>query len=399
MTIRKTKKYAYNLAQPQLTWQIHHGDCLEVLKTLPSDAFDSVVTDVPYGLSQATNDHEFIMKVLQAWLTGNDITTKATGYAGEKWDGLCPSPNVWREVFRVLKPGGHMAVFAAPRTDDLVKIALRIAGFEIIDTISFVVKGGFPKGVDMGRALEQRYRKSGYVPPNDHRDIKSSFRNLRGSAFAKSLKREATPQRITTEIMQPSHPTACKWSDYHSHLKQAFQPITIARKPIWNNVQDNLIRYQVGALNIGATRIPVAENDNRLVSSQVPDASKLGRYPCNIVGDLGAENAAHFFNPYYIGSRTMPKERDRYMPAGEVNNHPTTKPIELLEWLIRLVTPVGGKVLDPYAGSGTTGIAAVRQGYQFVGIEIDSNYASIANKRITECKRRLAENDLKKDAA
>jgi site-specific DNA-methyltransferase (adenine-specific) len=389
MTIRSTKKCAKNLAQPQAKWTILEGDCEAVLKTLPSNSIDSVVTDAPYGMSQAANDPQQVAMIMQAWLNGNTPKISGCGYAGAEWDVLPPSPSIWREVFRVLKPGGYAAVFASSRTDDLTKLALRLAGFEINDTICFILKGGFPKYQDVGRALEKRLRKWGHHPDESHHEGRSTFRNLRGNAFKKSLMRQNTLKQIVAEVVEPSHDLSRKWMGYHTHLKSSHQPIVVAKKPVWSNVLDNVIRYGVGALNTDACAIPLPKNDNRLVSNLNSNASQKGRYPANVVGDLGSENEKYFVNAtYYIGKRTMPKDRDEYMPAGEINTHPTCKTLDLMDWLTKLVTPTGGKILDPFAGSGSTGISAIRQGFEFVGIELDSTYASIAKKRLEVCEER-----------
>lgn len=391
MKIRNTKKCANNLAEPKTKWTILEGDCEAVLKTVPSNSIDSVVTDAPYGMSQAANDPQQVAKIMQAWLNGETPKVNGGGYAGAEWDSLPPSPNIWREVFRVLKPGGYAAVFASSRTDDLTKMALRLAGFEINDTISFITKASFPRHQDIGRALETRLRKWGHRPDEGHKDGQQKLCDLHGNAYRDSIYRKGGRKHIIADIVKPSHDLSRKWSGYHTHLKSFHQPIIIAKKPVWSNVLDNVIRYGVGALNTDSCAIPLPENDNLLVSSLDSDAAKKGRYPANVVGDLGQENKKYFVNAtYYIGKRTMPKDRDEYMPEGEINTHPTCKTLDLMDWLTKLVTPTGGKILDPFTGSGSTGISAVRQGFEFVGIELDSTYASIAKKRLEVCEERHA---------
>src|SRR5690606_28891405 len=132
--------------------QIIHGDCLQVLRTFPSNTVDSVVTDPPYGLSREPD----IREVLEKWLAGEDYTHRGGGFMGKTWDSFVPGPSIWREVDRVLKPGGHALVFAGTRTQDLMTISLRLAGFEIRDVIEWLYFSGFPKSLDVSKAFDKR---------------------------------------------------------------------------------------------------------------------------------------------------------------------------------------------------------------------------------------------------
>src|SRR5690554_5640408 len=131
---------------------IYQGDCLEVLKTLPDNSIDSCVTDPPYGLSREPD----IVEVLTKWLDGEDYYHRGGGFMGKTWDSFVPGPSVWREVYRVLKPGAHVLCFAGTRTQDLMTISLRLAGFEIRDVIEWLYFNGFPKSLDVGKAFDKR---------------------------------------------------------------------------------------------------------------------------------------------------------------------------------------------------------------------------------------------------
>jgi DNA modification methylase len=369
-------------------WVMKQGDCLEVMKSLPDDNFDSVVTDPPYALSTTTNDPSFIPKLMTAWLDGKSIQSGSSGYGGAYWDALPVSPEIWKQVYRILKPGAYAAVFSAARTDDLTKLSLRLGGFEINDSIAFIVRDSFPKYQDVGRAIEKRLRSWGHKPDNDHEDTHTFGTSLKGSAIKESLYREKKMTKKERISIEPSTELSRQWSDHHTHLKSAYQPIILAKKPIWSDTVDNIMRYGVGALNIGKCRIPSADNQNSSFEDPRDSQHGIGKYPANVLGHLGEENEKYFLNPTnIIGHRTRPKDRDTYMPDGKVNDHPTVKPYELLEWLTCLVTPKGGTILDPFSGSGSTGIAAIRQGFGFTGIELSPHYHDIAESRLRECEK------------
>lgn len=135
-----------------MAWTVHQGDCVEVMRTMQDSSIDSCVTDPPYGLGDQPDMHE----VLRAWLDGEKAHVKGRGFMGASWDAFVPGPRVWREVLRVLKPGGLCLAFAGSRTYDLMTLALRLAGFEIRDTLMWVYGSGFPKGLDLSKAIDGR---------------------------------------------------------------------------------------------------------------------------------------------------------------------------------------------------------------------------------------------------
>jgi site-specific DNA-methyltransferase (adenine-specific) len=378
MTKRKAKTAAQKPQNLAPTWQMLCGESKKVLEQFPDNYFDSVVTDPPYSLSSETLDTQSVIKVMQSWLGNGSAQFTERGYGNEAWD-VMPGPETWKQVYRVMKPGSYLAAFSASRTDDLLKMALRLSGFEVVDTIAYVYRNGFPKAVDIGRALEKRLRTWGHQPPQSHNDSVRVQTELSGSSYVKSLKRQVKRPQTEQVVLEPSHELSQKWADYHTHLKPSYQPIVIARKPHGGTTLDNIIVNGTGALNIGKCRLP--RNDNTTAKVE------LGRYPANVVGDLGADNDNWFFNPYnVISNRPTQADKDVYLPLGVMNDHITPKPIALMEWLTRLVTPTRGKVLDPFTGSGSTGISALHEGFEFVGVELDAHYHEIASLRLANCE-------------
>lgn len=380
------------------SWRMHLGKSEDVLKTYPENHFHSVVCDPPYGLSQFSNNPDRIADVLQSWLNNDNVKNGESGFLNESWDSMVPSPALWREVYRVMRPGAYLAAFSGSRNQDLMAISLRLAGFQLVDVVAYIMRRSFPMLPDLGRSIEKKIRKWGYVPSDDHQDMNAIQTNLSGGTFQKSIKRKATHIKTKQIVVQPSHELSKTWSDFHTGLKQSYQPILLARKPALGTTVDNLIQWGTGALNIGATRLEISSNDdepnsNSRTKTQSPfenSGRNLGKYPSNVLGDLGKENDQYFFNPHNVISRRPTlKDKNIYMPDGVKNDHPTPKPPSLMEWLVRLVTPVGGTVLDPFAGSGTTGIAALHEAFSFVGVEADQHYHEIAHARIANCDHAL----------
>jgi hypothetical protein len=319
--------------------QVLTGDCLDILPTLDAESVDACVTDPPYGLS----------------------------FMGKDWDHGVPGEAYWREVSRVLKPGGHLLAFGGTRTHHRLMVAIEDAGFEIRDCLMWLYGSGFPKG--------------------------------------------------------------------KSQLKPAYEPIILARKPLAGAVASNVLAHGTGALNIDATRIGTDDNtarhtfhtmrggnyENHAPSERIESGGNTaGRWPANCVLD---EEAARLLDEQ-SGERKTTGTYTRSVavtnaiygrgrsdaPAGGIqtgygdiggasrfyycakasraergayNDHPTVKPLALMQWLVRLVTPPGGVVLDPFLGSGTTALACQREGFDCIGIELHPQYAEMARKRIT----------------
>ena len=332
-------------------YKLYLGNCLDHLEFMPDNSVDSIVTDPPYGLS----------------------------FMGKKWDYDVPAVEIWAECLRVLKPGGHLLAFAGTRTQHRMAINIEDAGFEIRDMIAWVYGSGFPK----------------------------------------------------------SHNLKDDWEGWGTALKPALEPITVARKPFKGTIAANVQAHGTGGLNIDGCRVPFAGEQDERESKQKnkhgdfgsgPMSNKVfgeykkdrdnydapGRWPANLIHDGSDEVVALFPESSVTGKRSAKSQSAKVngtnwltgnhesteytdqgsaarffycakaskKDRGEGNNHPTVKPTELMAYLCRLVTPPGGVVLDPFMGSGSTGKAAMREGFHFKGIEMDPDYFEIAKARI-----------------
>lgn len=372
-----------------------HGDCLEVLRTIESASVDAIVTDPPYGLK----------------------------FMGKKWDYDVPSVEVWRECLRVLKPGGHMLVACGTRTQHRMAVNIEDAGFEIRDVITWLYGSGFPKSLDVSKAIDK-----------------------------------------AAGITEWKETAAKQWSGWGTALKPACEFWTLVRKPLEGTVAANVLKHGVGGINVDGCRIEVDEDEpnkrgdtggykSGVSNATVPNAPynstrgatlTQGRFPANLIldeeaaalldeqsgtltsgsraagvrkgmGFHGAEGdggpaiignsggASRFFyvakaskSERNAGLEHLPTRRggseqfdsrwkegvgeDR-MPMNQ-NHHPTVKPVKLMRYLCRLITPPKGLVLDPFMGSGSTGVAAKAEGFEFVGIEREKEYFEIAQARM-----------------
>lgn len=401
-----------------LPYTLHLGDCLQVLKTFPDNSFDSVVTDPPYGLS----------------------------FMGKRWDYDVPSVEIWAECLRVLKPGGHLLAFAGTRTQHRMAVRIEDAGFEIRDMIAWVYGSGFPKSLDVGKAIDKAAGAEREVigPPTRHGGGSNSV-------YAQDEWTRANQASMGAKTA-PATEAAAQWDGWGTTLKPALEPITVARKPLVGTVAANVLAHGTGALNIDACRIPSEpmppntgagglprrHEDEQRGPGVVSNPHAAGRWPANLIHDGSTEVVAPLatrnsdktrnsygafagspdahFSPHDAGgsaarlfycAKASRKDRNEgcehmerkplHWSSGSQNpgsfqsdgtdktsqnNHPTVKPTDLMAYLVRLVTPPGGKVLDPFTGSGSTGKAAVREGFEFVGIEREPPYLAIAEARI-----------------
>ncbi|MBC9785893.1 site-specific DNA-methyltransferase [Heliobacterium chlorum] len=372
------------------------GDSLDILCTIPDNSIDSCVTDPPYGLSKEPN----IREVLSKWMAGEDYTHQAKGFMGKSWDSFVPGPAIWREVFRVLKPGGHILCFSGTRTQDLMSVALRMAGFEIRDVIEWLYTSGFPKSMDVSKAFDKRAGVKRHII--GEREVPDK-RNGHGRAYGSSLFAGEQTGKIVHYITEPATELAKKWDGWVTSIKPAHEPVIMARKPMLGNTCENVELYGTGAVNI---------RDCRVSSEQ----SEEGRFPANCVTTDDDEWYSQFFNitPKEISKKSSKKDRNsdwqgnvidleerrtypgtgrgvinsKYTmdgrerkPVKSRNHHPTVKPVDLMAWLIKLVTPPGGIVLDPFGGSGSTAVAARKNGFDFILIEREEDYAEVARAR------------------
>jgi site-specific DNA-methyltransferase (adenine-specific) len=360
------------------------------LRKLPDNHVDSVVTDPPYGLSKEPN----IAEVLTKWVAGEPYDHGHGGFMGKAWDSFVPHPDVWREVFRVLKPGGHALVFAGTRTQDLMTIALRLGGFEIRDVIEWLYFSGFPKSMDVGKAFDKRAGVE-----------REKFPNPKAAQQTAAIKTNAYGDYNAASYISPLPATelARKWDGWGTALKPAHEPIIVARKPLAGTVAETVEKYGTGAVNIGDCRIGRADGDRtkygvtgdegsptantfgqRERVAYVPD--EAGRFPANVI----TTDADAFYSPYFnvspaeLCKKASKRDRNACVDGSAlpgVNVHPTVKPTDLMAWLVRLVTPPGGTTLDPFAGSGSTLVAAKREDFGFIGIEREAEYVEISRAR------------------
>ena len=353
---------------------VYNGDCLEVLLSLADNSVDSIVTDPPYGLK----------------------------FMGKKWDYDVPSVEVWTECLRVLKPGGHLLAFAGTRTQHRMTVRIEDAGFEIRDMIAWVYGSGFPKSMDVSKAIDKAEgAEREVVGSGKGRTGKASQPNG-GSTFSDDAYQWPGEYPITA----PATDAARQWQGWGTALKPAMEPITVARKPLDGTVAANVLTHGTGALNIDGCRVgdeerinppsgaPGANNyrlqggDGRDVenarayaerSKALPPTTVSGRWPANVIHDGSDEVEEVFPNNtirFFYCAKASRSER------GKNNTHPTVKPISLMVYLCKLVTPLNGTVLDPYMGSGTTLIATKKLGFKGVGIELNQEYCEMAVKRL-----------------
>lgn len=366
-----------------VTVSLWHGDSLHRLKSLPDNSIDAVVSDPPYGLGTPPP----IADVMKAWLAGVPYEAKGGGFMGKEWDAFVPGPELWREVFRVLKPGGHAAIFAGTRTQDWMGIALRLAGFEIRDIGQWCYWSGMPKGHNVSKAIDKAAgAEREVVGGNDDGSGVSEF-----------------------DITAPATEAAKQWDGWGTALKPAVEPWLLCRKPMSEDtVVANVLKWGTGGLHIDACRFKPGDV---MWPGPGGDVSGTGPGPGSGVGSgIGAEvygaRAPLAFDPHALGrfpanliyspkaSRAEREAGCEGLPAksgteitgslsdGLHNHHPTVKPIGIMRWLVRLLTPPGGTVLDPFMGSGTTAVSAAMEGFNFRGGDLQLPYVGIARARV-----------------
>lgn len=365
-----------------------HGDSLDELKQLPDNSVDSVVTDPPYGLGNTSAAN--VADCLKAWANGDEWMPKGSGFMGKAWDAWVPPPALWSEVLRVLKPGGHALVFAGSRTQDLMSISMRLAGFELRDVLMWLYGSGFPKSHDVSKAIDKKLGAEREVVGKKSDTILKSFQKFKEQDGRKKKTDFSTIGYITA----PATEQAKAWDGWGTALKPAYEPIILARKPLAGTVADNVLTHGVGGLNIDGCRVET--NRTRVQGSQVvtgvtgmqakPRAGgkiyDKGLWPANILLDNALQDP--LIKRYFYCAKPSPAERQAGVKDTELqkNIHPTVKPITLMRYLCRLITPKGGTILEPFAGSGTTLIASHLEGFKHIGIEREADYVRIIRARL-----------------
>jgi DNA modification methylase len=423
-----------------------HGDCLEQMKTLEDNSVDAIVSDPPYGIS----------------------------FMAKKWDYDVPSVEVWKEAMRVLKPGGHALIACGTRTQHRMVVNIEDAGFEIRDVVSWIYGSGFPKSLNISKAIDKAAGAEREVVGERSRFGDGANRRLENAGakgrtgvkfgYAHTKKEDSGGSGAVgvVPITAPATDEAKQWDGWGTALKPACEFFTLCRKPLSEStIAKNVLRWGTGGINIDGCRVGTDEKlqgstnranfkggnyggGNHSQDGTVPDyqPNAQGRFPANLIHD-GSQEVLELFpetKPSRVGKPRgtkkkglfansefnkvgqehndsgsaarffyVPKasKKDRNEGCEEINaksnmrvnaprcdeesktqtkhgnNHPTVKPTALMAYLCRLITPTGGVVLDPYMGSGSTGKAAVREGFSFVGIELDLDYYEICKARVT----------------
>jgi site-specific DNA-methyltransferase (adenine-specific) len=417
------------------------GDCLEVLKTIPDNSIDAVITDPPYGLS----------------------------FMGKKWDYDVPSVEVWVECLRVLKPGGHLLSFAGSRTYHRMAVRIEDAGFEIRDQIMWVYGSGFPKSHNIGKAIQ---KQSGDVKVIGTKQGAGTT----GKSYISNNEEYVDGEKGVFKKEYDEIEINNDWEGWGTALKPAHEPIVMARKPLSEkSIAENVLKHGTGGINIDGSRIGFTDGGwGKRHNQEYPEwkggrsfthgeqhleQNDLGRFPANIIfdeeagqlldeqsgisksnkrpipkeikneyeqiaygkrgdvetirGHIDKGGASRFFycpkaakkdrnegldefekkgNKFMAtknGTGETSKGMERFTTEPKANHHPTVKPTDLMRYLINLITPPNGTILDPFMGSGSTGKAAVRCGLNFIGIEKEQEYMDIASARIEHEQNKL----------
>lgn len=412
---RRQRKIATMLESGGKLYGAVNADCLDVMKRMSDNSVDAIVTDPPYGIS-------FMSK-------GFD-TFKKEGMTDNQAFQADMTP-LFKEMLRVAKPGAHLLAFGGTRTYHRLTCAIEDAGWEVRDCLGWIYSSGMPKSMDISKAIDKKLgaQRAVRAAVGDHEGTIDFGMKNRCPKCGKPFF-SANPCTCPREDLIPITDEAKKWSGWGTCLKPAFEPIVLARKPVEGTVVDNVLKWGCGGLNIDDCRVesdkPVvihSPKQETLYDSGHKDMGtwmeNRGRFPANLIHDGSDEVLEVFPNNVKGGTWNRTKgarpfnnngEPTEYTTAGsdtsigsaarffycpkaskkekgKENIHPTVKPIELMKYLVKLVAPKGALVLDPFMGSGTTGVAALEIGRRFLGIEKESEYFKIAENRLGNAKQ------------
>ena len=359
--------------------QLVHGDCISVMQKIPDNSIDCVVTDPPYNFNfmghawDRFNSPQEFMKFSRKWAT---------------------------EALRILKPGGHLISFCSTKMYHWMAVGIELAGFIVKDMISWLHSSGMPKSYDIAQAIEKTLTTG--VARRKDRNLGVGRRYM----FSQSLSNEVKDTGGKIPLTQPG---SKQWEDYGTGLKPMQEPTILAQKPLSEkNYALNVLKHGVGGLNIGDTRVPLLEKDKvnlRIVNRNSNDTNKLnnykwgfsknekvsllnpkGKFTGNVIHDGSALVLDHLNKnvndaaSYFYCSK--PRKKEKTVNSAIKNFHDTVKPVTLMEYLITLICPPNGLVLDPFMGSGTTAIACINKKFRFIGIEKEKKYANLAQNRV-----------------
>ena len=467
---------------------------MDVMRSMPDNSIDAIITDPPYGLSfmgadwdsfgqdvRQPNDGDVFNGANNPYGRGKVRYGVGGSYGGKSVNAMRAfqyrMTPIFEEALRVAKPGAHLLCFGGTRTFHRIACAIEDAGWECRDCVMWTYGSGFPKSMDVAKAIDKSLGVKQKVVGHRETDPQKGFSKVKGMGTgAASIGDDINS--TSYDLTEATSEQAKKWDGWGTCLKPAWEPIIVARKPLDGTVAHNVLTWGVGALNIDACRVPTDETvenhsrsadaakskgkygDSSAQETHQTNGQKLGRFPANLVHDgsqmvldlfpdtgkssggggvkapgkngiygkydgheypqqLGmgdSGSAARFFNALRDGEesadrtyadrggtnfaakpgkRREPTSADRFFycakaskkDRGEGNNHPTVKPTALMEWLVKLVTPDGAVVLDPFMGSGTTGVACANLGRYFIGIEREWKYMQIAGPRVSNRER------------
>lgn len=389
---------------PKPDVKLIHGDCLfEMGLNIEPESVDAIVCDPPYGIS----------------------------FKDSSWDHGVPGKIFWQQALKCLKPGGHLIAFSSARTYHRLATAIEDAGFEIRDQILWLYGSGMPKGNDISKAIDKANAEVDAAPRFTAfmrttglsiKQLNTATGTTMGSHYLTAASQPAVPTpelwakikglitipipeeieqivirvsakravvatvemkdfifhpgrdlehtKVAVDITQAATDQAKKWEGWNTALKPAHEPAVLARKPFFLSNANNVLKHGVGALNVGACQV----EGNRWPANLIHDGSADVQ---SVFPASSGQNASRFF----YCPKASPKDRNEGLVEMR-NNHATVKPTELMGYLCRLVTPPGGVVMDPFAGSFSTGKAALREGFSFVGIEKDADYFKIGKARV-----------------
>lgn len=423
---------------------VYHGDCIEVMRELADESVHAVVTDPPYGLEfmgrQWDGSDGFRRSLNPADAGRDNVFGRSSrtspeyraGHLFEEWTSTWAA-----EALRVLKPGGHMLAFGGSRTWHRLAAGIEDAGFEIRDSIAWMYGTGFPKSMDVAKQIDKAAGFVGEVVGTEQVDV-----DIQGGSLHTGRSRDLQEREV-----RALSPEAEPWKGWGTALKPAFEPIVVARKPLVGTVVQNVLGHGTGGLNIDATRVAFASEADEQESKAKNQHAKFGtepggnqvygdysmverkdydaegRHTPNVVLDASQADeldrqsgatvsrvgrprsaapgegwgmtatgreyadsggASRFFPVFPTAFRYEAKAPTHERPKEGEIAHPTVKPLDLMRWLVRLVMPPGGVLLEPFAGSGTTLEAAVLEGFSCIGIEREHEYLPLIEQRLSK---------------